>query len=134
VRCCCGRKSKDPRTHHAFERGSICEAQLRARAISARLILGLTGFVAGAKQAGNPEHPRWSHAVDAPSFLLLAANHVWRGGDNFKTRCATPQPRRSKIPWAGPWIILRRYVANDTWPAFTAIHTVILAEAGTEVA
>ena len=64
-------KSKGPRTHHAFERGPHCEALLHARADNARLILGLTGFAADAKRVGNPKHPRWSHAADAPSLLLM---------------------------------------------------------------
>jgi hypothetical protein len=86
-------KSKDPRTHHAFERGSICEAVLRARAVSARLILGLTGSAAGAKRADNPKHPRWSHAADAPSFLLMTIGDLWRWVAIVKTCCWAPIAR-----------------------------------------
>ena len=59
-------KRKDPRTPIAFERGSKCEDQLRARAGYARLMLGLLGIAADAKLVDNPEHPGWSHAVHAP--------------------------------------------------------------------
>jgi len=89
-----GQKSKDPRTHDAFERGSDCEVELRARAESARLYLGLTGYVASAKRADNPKHPRWSHAVYAPSLPLLTLRDLCPKGGVVKVvlLCAADNP------------------------------------------
>jgi hypothetical protein len=66
----------------------------RARAISARLYLGLTGFAVGAEWAGNPEHPRWSHAVYASSLLWLRDIFVTMRGNCQDLSCGKYQVMR----------------------------------------
>jgi hypothetical protein len=65
------RKAKTPARIIAFERGSLFAKSCFALGLdSARLYLGLKGSVADAKRVGNPKHPRWSHAADAPSYSV----------------------------------------------------------------
>jgi hypothetical protein len=70
------KNAKTPARIMRLSGGLVCEVELRARAIIARLMLGLTGYAAGAKRADNPKHPRWSHAANAPSLLFMTIRLV----------------------------------------------------------